>query len=246
MPGVSAQETRSDLQHLLRDLPPSVAAVLRHDPSLLVRADYLAPYPALAVFLQQHPEVPLNPGYFIGTPQSDDLEPAARAMRLSEDVLEGLGAVTFVGAFIGFLVWLVRTALDHRRWLRQTKTQVEVHTKVLDRLSSHDDLVAYIQSPSGRRFLDAAAIDVSGPAQPTTAALTRVMWALQAGVVLVAVGLGFWGLSSSLPAEALQGFAIIRTLCLALGGGFIVSAGLSYAIATRHGLIGAEVRAQHE
>ena len=31
-----------------------------------------------------------------------------------------------------------------------------------------------------------------------------------------------------------------------LGAGFIVSAGASYVISTRHGLIGGEPRAQHE
>ncbi len=47
-------------------------------------------------------------------------------------------------------------------------------------------------------------------------------------------------------AEAAQGFAVISTLALALGVGFIVSAAVSYLISTRHGLIGAEARAQHE
>jgi hypothetical protein len=60
------------------------------------------------------------------------------------------------------------------------------------------------------------------------------------------VGLGFWVLGRTSLAEAAQGLSIISTLALTLGFGFIVSAGVSYAISTRHGLIGGEARAQHE
>ena len=31
--------------------------------------------------------------------------------------------------------------VDHRRWLRQSKVQTEVHTKLLDRFTSNDDLL---------------------------------------------------------------------------------------------------------
>ncbi|MDP2389550.1 MAG: hypothetical protein Q8N52_04415, partial [Acidobacteriota bacterium] len=50
-----ANETREQLQELLRQYPPAVGEVLRRDPSLLNRADYIAPYPQLVAFLQQHP-----------------------------------------------------------------------------------------------------------------------------------------------------------------------------------------------
>jgi hypothetical protein len=121
-----------------------------------------------------------------------------------------------------------------------------VHTKVLDRMSSHDDLLAYIQSPAGRHFLESAPIALDGQPRPSAAALTRVLWSLQAGVVLTAVGIGFWVLGRTVLPEASTGFSIISTLALALGLGFVASAGVSYVVSTRHGLIGEEPRAQHE
>jgi len=243
---VSAPEARQQVQEILRSLPPAVGQVLRHDPSLLTRIDYLAPYPELATYVQRHPEVALNPAYFIGMAESADAEPNGRALRMAEDVMDGIGAMVIIGAVIGFMAWLVRTVIDQRRWSRQSKVQVDVHTKVLDRLSSHDDLLAYMQSPSGRRFLDAAPIELDGQPKPTAAALARVLWSVQAGVVLTAVGLGFWYVGRNVLPEAGQGFSIISTLTLALGVGFIASAAVSYVIATRHGVIGAEPRAQHE
>ena len=62
----TARETRERLREILDQYPPSVAQVLRLDPSLLTKPDYLAPYPTLAAFLAQHPEVAHNPVFFLG------------------------------------------------------------------------------------------------------------------------------------------------------------------------------------
>src|SRR6266481_3970576 len=73
----SAREARQRLHQILDQYPPSVAQVLRLDPSLLTRPDYLAPYPTLAAYLAQHPEVAHNPVFFLGGagggPQSSDM-----------------------------------------------------------------------------------------------------------------------------------------------------------------------------
>jgi hypothetical protein len=241
----AASEVRSDLQELLRQVPPVVADVLRRDPSLLTRADYLTPYPALAAFVAQHPEVALNASYFLGTVLQEESTAQARGLRMAENLMDGLGVLMIIGTFLGFAAWLVRTGIEHRRWLRQSKTQVEVHAKVLDKLSAHDDLMAYIQSPAGQKFLEAAPIEVDGRVRPTNTALSRVLWSVQAGIVLLAVGVGLW-LTQGRLGEAAHGFSLLSTLCLALGTGFLGSAAAAYVISTRHGLIGAEVRAQHE
>ena len=33
------------------------------------------------------------------------------------------------------------------------KIQTDAHTKIVDRLASNEDLLAYMQSPAGQRFL---------------------------------------------------------------------------------------------
>src|SRR5881397_1612494 len=62
----NARDTRDRLRELLDEYPPSVGQVLRLDPSLLTRSDYLSTYPKLAGFLAQHPEVAHNPVFFLG------------------------------------------------------------------------------------------------------------------------------------------------------------------------------------
>src|SRR5688572_10220176 len=62
--GASAEETRRDLEEVLKQYPPTLGRVLRLDPTLLSNPGYLQPYPALQAFLSQHPEVAHNSGYF--------------------------------------------------------------------------------------------------------------------------------------------------------------------------------------
>jgi hypothetical protein len=231
-----ARFTRVELEQLLRQYPPSVGAVFMHDPSLLSRPEYLEPYPALVAFLAQHPEVARNPGFFFGTFQFRERDPKDRAFELLGMMLGGLAALAVFAAFISLLVWLIRAVIDHRRWLRLSRVQTEVHTKLMDRLTNNEDLLAYIQSPSGRRFLESAPITLEGEPPPTSAPLSRILWSLQAGIVLVALGVGFRLAQRNVMEEVAEGFYVLGVVAIALGTGFAISALAAYFISTRLGL----------
>ena len=241
-----ARETRQRLQELLRQHPPAVGEVLQRDPSL-ARSDYLAPYPALVAFLQQHPEIARNPSFFFGDFQFREEQPRDPSYRMVEEVIDGFGFVLVIGAVLGTLVWLIRSVIDQRRWLRVARTQAEVHTKLLDRLTNNDDLLAYIQTAAGRRFLESGPLMAeSEPSKPFNAPLSRIIWSLQAGVVLASLGIGFWIAQSRFPDDMSGGFFIIGTLATALGIGFAISAALAYLISSRFGLVVPRAAATHE
>lgn len=232
-----ARETREQWVRLLRQHPPAVGEVLQRDPSLLTRADYLAPYPALWAFLQRHPEVARNPAFFLGEFRYYEPRPQNQSIEMFEMILAGTGLVLGFGAFFGVVVWTVRSIIDHRRWLRLSRTQAEVHMKLLDRLTTNEDLLSYIQSPAGRRFLESAPISLEQEPRATTAPVARIIWSLQAGFVLAALGIGFWFVQQRVSAEAAEGFFIIGVMAFALGVGFTVSAVMAYLVSTRLGLL---------
>lgn len=243
-----AARTRAELVELLRQHPSNLWTVLRADPTL-ANPDYLAPYPALVNFLQQHPEVTRNPSYFFGALDvivRGPLQPQDRAYQMFQTVIGGFGVVLGVGAFIGVLTWLVRFFFDHRRWLRVTRTQTEVHSKLLDRLSNNEDLMAYMQSPAGRRFLESAPIALDDQQPKAIAApMSRILLSLQAGVVLTSLGVGFFLAQGRFPEEMGEGFSIIGTLVAALGVGFALSAAAAFLISSRFGLV-PPARASHD
>jgi hypothetical protein len=239
-----ARGTRAQLHQLFRQLPPAVGEVLSRDPSLLANEQYLAPYPTLQAFLQQHPEIARNPGFFLGGFSYFEPQPRNRALDILENVLGGFLVLFGGAAVLGMLVWLVRAIIDHRRWLRVSRVQTELQTKVMDRLTNNEDLLAYLQSPGGRRFLEGAPALGEGAVRPYGAPIGSILWSVQGGVVLISLGVGLWFVQGRVLEEVAEGFYIIGVIVTALGAGFVLSALVAYALSRRFGLTATQ-RADH-
>ncbi len=238
----TARETRERLHQILDQYPPSVAQVLRLDPSLITRPDYLAPYPTLAAYLSQHPEVAHNPVFFLGGPgggpQYSDAR--SRTMNAIQSIFIGFEFMLGFMAAVAALAWLIRSTIDHRRWLRAMKIQTEAHTKIVDRLASNEDLLAYMQSAAGQRFLTSSPMappSIDQLAQPMSAPFNRILWSVQAGVVLTTAGAGLWLAKNGIIDEAAQAMQVVAILAMALGIGFVLSALASYVLSRQLGLV---------
>ena len=238
-----ARETREKLEELLRRLPPAVGRVLRTDPSLLGNEGYLSTYPSLGAFLKQHPEVRSAPNYFFEHVGPSEFytpgRPATQqevALRLWEDVLNGLAIGAIFLTVTASLIWIIRTLVEYRRWHRTSKVHTEVHNKLLDRFTSNEDLMAYIQTPAGRRFLESAPLSVEGPSRPVGAPFGRILLSVQVGIVLAAGAIGLLYVSGRVLDEVAQPFYVLGVLALTVGVGFVVSAGASILLSRRLGL----------
>lgn len=233
-----AERTRGELSNLLSGYPPSVRTVLSIDPGLLNDETYLAQYPALAKFLGAHPEVARNPGFYIGAfNQLRFRDNGAPALELWRDVLGGMAALTAAAMAIGLLIWLVRTIVDYRRWNRLTRVQTEVHTKLLDRFSGSEELLSYIQTPAGAKFLESSPIRLDAGPKSVSAPLGRILWSVQVGVVLLSAGVGIAIISRQVSSDATEPIRSLGMLGIAVGIGFLISAAISFAISHRLGLI---------
>ena len=228
-----AQRTRQDLSALLERYPPQVRGVLALDPSLDGNEPWLATYPALGRFLTTHPDVARNPGFYIGAPM--DRFNQVRDNSVSREIVNDLSIFASFGMAIGLLIWLIRTVVDYRRWSRLAKVQTDAHAKLLDRFTSNEDLLAYIQSPAGAKFLESSPIALDAAPRSIGAPLGRILWSVQGGVVLLAAGMGLFLIRVHGDAEV--GFRALGTLGIALGLGFVASAVISFAISRRLGLV---------
>ena len=238
----TARDTRERLREIFEQYPPSVAQVLRLDPSLLTKPDYLAPYPTLAAYLAQHQEVAHNPAFFLGGSFGGQQysDSRTRAMSAIENVFLGLEFLLGFVAAVFTLAWITRSAIEHRRWLRATKIQTDAHTKIVDRLASNEDLLAYMQSSTGQRFLTASfgsPATVEAAPHIVGAPFNRILWSVQAGIVLAAAGIGLWFAKNGVIDEAAQPLQVVAILAIALGIGFVVSAFASYALSRQLGLV---------
>lgn len=237
--GASAEETKRDLEELLKQYPPSLPRILRLDPSLLSSPEYLQPYPALAAFLAQNPQVGHNPAYFLAAYDgSYGVRATAqeRAVDMWRNAIEGFMIGLLLLGIAGAVMWLIKTLVEHRRWSRLSKIQTEVHNKLLDRFTANEDLLAYIQTPAGRRFLESAPIQLDSP-RAVSAPLGRILWSAQAGAVFTVLGFGLVLVSRSTLEEVAAPLGAFGVVIIALGLGFIASAVLAYVLTRRFGLM---------
>jgi hypothetical protein len=237
---VDAGQARDDFRELLNRHPPSLGRVLKLDPSLMTNEAYLASYPAVAAFLKQHPEIARSPSYFLDFVQvtQGEWRQPSDGVRLWENMLQGLTIFGVFAIILGTVIWLVRTVIEQRRWSRQTKVQTDVHTKLFDRLSSNEDLLAYIQTPAGRRFLEAAPLALSStPSRPIGAPVSRILWSVQIGIVIVAAALGVLFVSGRVIDEVAQPLFAIAAVGIALGIGFVASSAVAYVLSRNMGLL---------
>jgi hypothetical protein len=235
-----AREPHERLREVLKQYPPSVGEVLRIDPTLLYRPDYLATYPMLASFLEQHPEIAHNPGYFFGEWRApEEATSTGVAFREVGNMFEDLTVVLIILTITAGVLWLVRTAIEQRRWQRSMRAQTELNTKLIDRFSSSEELLAYLQSPAGKALIEPAALPQASPRpMPMNAPLTRIFWSLQSGIVVGTLGTGLIfvsrGVATAEFAQILYGIGIV---ILTIGLGFAISAAVSYVLSHRLGLI---------
>jgi hypothetical protein len=235
----NARGTQNDLWTVLRQYPPAVGEILQRDPSLLGKPEYMAAYPALAAFVERHPDVMRNPGFYFGSYQYRERTSRQDAIEMMQIILGGMAGGTVLIGVLGVFVWLVKTVVDHRRWLRTSKVQVEMHGKLLDRLTTNEDLLAYAQSPAGSRFLESAPIALDAEIR-TTAPVSRIIWSMQAGIVLMALGGGLWLVQANAIDEVRQGIAVIQAVVGSVGAGLLVSAVAAYVVSGRLGILPAK------
>src|SRR5262245_16616958 len=117
---------------------------------------------------------------------------------------------------IGFIVY---TVVDGYRRRQQMKALTELHSKLLDRLGSATEFAEFFTSDAGTRFLDSLSTSEGGAPQ------LRILRSLQTGLVLLALGIGFFILvdQRTFSIESVDGLTVLATAATAIGAAMLVS-----------------------
>jgi hypothetical protein len=245
-------DTQEQLIKLLR-MSPTLTTVVAHDPSLLSDQDYVRRNnPELAQFLVAHPDVAQNPDFYLFSQLNprdgrreraleravwpEFAEPGGPQSRVPE-VMDRVAPVVAFACFLLALAWIVRLFVENRRWNQTFKRQSEVHARLIDKFSSSQELAAYMETEAGRRFLEASPVamgPVGGQRMPNVVA--RVLTPLQIGLVLALLGVGLLLIRHASPDTEVP-MLVLGTLALMPGIGFILSAGATWVLAHRLGMM---------
>jgi hypothetical protein len=243
--------TREQVLALLR-MSPTLGQVIETDPTILTGQEYVTRVnPQLAQFLTQHPEIARNPDYYLfsnipGAPgrhvgslhrrNGNNNYPPTEA-EMHQRFLEQLMPFVVFIVFMAALIWLIRILLENRRWGRVFRLQSEVHAKLIDRFANNQELLHYMETEPGKRFLEAAPIPVAVDRdQRLPGGIARVLGPLQFGIVLTLLGVGLLMLKYSLP-DIADGLLVFGVVALMPGIGFIISAIVTWQISSRLGLM---------
>ncbi len=242
--------TQQRLMQLLR-LSPTLAEVVSSDPSLLADQQYVAKSnPELAAFLAQHPEIGRNPAFWLfselRSPQQrpyEVLEPKRGFVPPRDSRSEGFDRVmSNVAPMIVMVVllialaWIIRTLVESRRWTRVFTLQSEVHGKLIDRFASNQELLGYMETDAGRRFLEAAPIVTQPDSRRMPNLVSRIVATLQIGLVLMLLGAGLVTLRGSV-GDAETTMLVLGVIALMPGIALIMSAGILWLLGKRLNLM---------
>lgn len=242
---------QDQLLQVLR-VSPTLAEVVARDPSLLSNPEYVSRNnPELGRFLQAHPEIAHNPDFYLFNNLHGEHEPPSQALERklwpemsgprpsgidSELINNGVPFLVFV-CILGALLWLTHVLLENRRWGRIFKLQTDVHGRLIERFGTSQEVLTYMGTDAGKRFLEATPIAVGFERQPPVPSpVARVLTPLQIGVVMTLLGVGLLFLRHSLP-DGGGALLVIGTVVLMPGLGFIISAGITWALARHLGLM---------
>lgn len=227
----NSYELRDRFVNLLNNHPPELSTILVLDPSLLANGSFLTAYPAVAEFVTKNPEVLRNPRFYLA-----NFKVPGEGSRVLDEMFDVAAPFSILLIIVFAIFWLVRTIVEQKRWNRLSKTQAEVHNKILDRFSTSEELLEYVRSPAGTKFLESAPIPLHTEQAPQNAQVTRIMWSLQLGVVVMAAAIGMLIVSARFAEEDSHGFFALGFIGLSIGAGFIASAVITLVVTKRLGL----------
>src|ERR1700761_1094216 len=116
-----------------------------------------------------------------------------------------------LASLVGWIVWVISTNVRRRQ---ATERIAALHAKLLDQCANSNELLRYLESEQGRRFLESATIETSNPA-------ARILGAIQAGCVIGLVGVAGLLVRDALhDPDAREAMTVFASAALAIGVGF--------------------------
>jgi hypothetical protein len=132
------------------------------------------------------------------------------------------------GSFFFLVGWIVWVLFSSIRRYKIARFQSEVQSRLLQRLDSSQSLLAYVETPAGKQFVEGLGTERVTPYE-------RILSSTQAGIIITFFGAALLVLKAKVPFSD-EAFTIFGTLAIALGLGFGVAAAASYFMSRSFGL----------
>lgn len=142
---------------------------------------------------------------------------------------ESLAVTMVLVALFATIGWVIYLAAETSRRQRRIKAQAELHGRLLDKFSTANEVVEFLQTPGGAQFVNNFSSEREEPSN-------GILRSTHRGIILVIVAAGCLFLSWYYRDAGENPLLVIGVILLCLGIGFLVSAGVSHRLAKSLGL----------
>ena len=146
---------------------------------------------------------------------------------MSNDMAAVFGVVGVASVFallVGFSTWILS-----RRGQERSRAQFDLQRRMLEKFGSASEFVAFLESDSGRKFLET----VSSETQTQAA---RIFGSIQKGAIFTLIGIVGFGVVAIDPGDLVP-LAVPSGIALAVGLGYLISAFATYKLSKQWGLL---------
>jgi len=145
-----------------------------------------------------------------------------------------VAAVVIGPTIIVSAAWIIASIIRSIKERANTRTRAEIYNKLIDKFGSAPELVEFLRSDAGLRFIEEQALE---PSQP----LMKIISSVRLGVSLGLVGGGILVVANlwdrTLGEDLYNMSAIAGTVALTAGAGFIIAAMISYKLCKMWGFM---------
>jgi len=135
-----------------------------------------------------------------------------------------VGVCSVIALLIGFTTWVLS-----RRRQERSRAQFDLQRRMLEKFGSASEFVSFMETDSGRKFLEAVSSEVQSQA-------ARIFGSIQKGAIFTLIGVvGFFVVAYE--PEDLIPLAVPSGLMLAVGLGYLISAFATYRLSKQWGLL---------
>jgi len=148
-------------------------------------------------------------------------------------LMNTVSAVVIGSTIIVCMAWVITSIVSSIKQRANTRTRAEVYNRLIDKFGTAAELVDFLKSDAGLRFIEEQAVDESQP-------MSRVLGSIRLGVSLALIGLGMVAVAELWYRELSDLYVVIAlggTIALTAGAGFIISAVISYKLLKAWGLL---------
>lgn len=147
---------------------------------------------------------------------------------------ESMAMIVILPTFVVVTAWAFKTVLNFFHNQRLVKLQYSLQDKLLEKLGGSPEAIDYLHSGAGEKMFAIATRERTNP-------YARIMAAMQAGMVIGLLGIGFIVIPVLVPHDGSEGFTVVGVLALCLGLGFLASSYAAFFFSKRWGLINGEI-----